>query len=95
MARYIKNGNLYRINVAYASRTMPYFIECEDMKDLYREVAYCVTNGEYVISVVHILPDGTTPRVKVLSDKNYKRILREIQKEAKPIGRAIVLGLGN
>ena len=84
MAKYIKNGTLYKIRGMYRSRFVVIDNEeyGEARKELFREVAKWIINGYPVGSVVEILADGTTPRVKVLSDKNFKRILREMQKEA-------------
>lgn len=76
MAREIK-GTLYKI-MGYSSAR---FIECENLNDLHRYVAEWLTKGFPVAYVAEVCADGTTPRVKVLSDKNFKRILRELQKE--------------
>lgn len=80
MVREIK-GTLYKITSYSSAR----FIECENLNDLHRYVAECLLHGYTVASVVEICADGTTPRVKVLSDKNFKRILREMQPKHPPI----------
>ena len=74
MAREIK-GTLYKIHGFTSSR----FVECENLNDLYRHIAEEYVLKGYPVSVVEVCADGTTPRVKVLSDKNFKRILRETQ----------------
>ena len=78
MAREI-NGTLYKIHGFTSSR----FVECENLHDLYRHIAEEYVLKGYPVSVAEVCADGTTPRVKVLSDKNFKRILREMQKEGK------------
>ena len=77
MAREIK-GTLYKIHSFTSSR----FVECESLNDLYRYIAAEYVLKGYPVSVAEVCADGTTPRVKVLSDRNFKRILREVQKEA-------------
>ena len=76
MAREIKE-TLYKIHGFTSNR----FVECESLNDLYRHIAEEYVLKGYPVSVAEVCADGTTPRVKVLSDKNFKRILREIQKE--------------
>lgn len=78
MAREIK-GTLYKIHGFTSSR----FVECENLNDLYHHIAEEYVLKGYPVSVAEVCADGTAPRVKVLSDKNFKRILRELQKEGK------------
>ena len=72
MAREI-NGTLYRIR-GYSG--VPHYVECENLYDLYCYIAeHWIMRGCPISSINRMDADGTTPKVAVLSNKNFKRIL--------------------
>lgn len=73
MARQIK-GRLYK--VTYTS-TWKIFVECESKQDLFNFIADEVKRGYIVASVNEIEPNGSSPRVNVKSNHEFKKILRE------------------
>lgn len=74
MARKIK-GVLYRISL----HGRHLFVECENKEDLFRYIAQITVYGCVVMSVTEMCYDGSTPKVKVFTDKEFKRILRSYQ----------------
>ena len=72
-------GNLYRINTI----TKTFFVEAYTLTDLYQYVAQKSIDGYYVLSVVELEANGSTPRVPVLSTKEYKSILDKLQRKNK------------
>jgi len=74
MLREIKEG-MFKINRVYGT---PYYVEASCEKELFIFVADKAAKGEIITSVSEIRLDGTTPKVKVLSDKRFKKILKDI-----------------
>lgn len=74
MAREI-NQKLYRVN--FYGVSSPYVVECCDLNDLYDYVAQKVSLGYICVSVSEICPDGSRPKVPVLTTKEYKKLLRQ------------------
>lgn len=76
MLREINTKNtLYKVNQMYGSS---YFVEASSKEELFVFVADKVSKGAIISSVSEIRLDGTTPKVKVLSDKRFKKILKDI-----------------
>ena len=76
MAREI-NGTLYRIR-GYSG--VPHYVECENLYDLYCYIAENWMMKGYPISSINRMDaDGTTPKVAVLTNKDFKRILSKYQ----------------
>lgn len=59
------------------------FIECSSKEDLFKYIANEIINGQIVTSVNEICKDGSTPKVKVHTDKEFKRILKQYQNPKK------------
>lgn len=57
------------------------FVECSSLQDLYDYVARRVAQGNICMSVSEVCPDGSLPKVSVLSTKEYKKILRGYLKQ--------------
>lgn len=70
---------LYRVNAI----TRTFFVEAPTLSDLYEFVANKAIEGNLIQSVVEINPDGTTPRISVLSTKEYKTILEKLRRKSK------------
>ena len=77
MIKEIKN-NLYKVRVYYGG---VHFIECDNLKELFK---YLIVNFElkgFIISNVNeILPNGASPKVAVKTNKEYKKLLKELSK---------------
>lgn len=73
MARTIK-GTIYKLTYTANWHT---FVECSSKEDLFRYIAEERVNGHIVTSVNEICKDGSTPKVKVYTDKEYKQILKQ------------------
>lgn len=74
MLQKIKN-NLYKIKFHYGTSQ---FVECDNIEDLFFYIATeLVPNGYVVSSVSEICVDGSTPKVKVFTDKRFKKILSD------------------
>ena len=74
MAHEIK-GTLYRIR-GYSG--IPHYVECDSAEDLYRYIAReWVIKGFPISSINRFDGDGSMPRVSVLTNKEFKRILKE------------------
>lgn len=56
----------------------PYFVEASSKEELFIFVADKVSKGAIINSVTEVRLDGSTPKVKVLSDKEFKKILKNI-----------------
>jgi len=76
----IKN-QLYKINTYGAGN--PIYVEASTKGELFEYVANRVIQGDIIVSVVAVYPDGTTPKIPVLTDKNYKAIYKELVRKAK------------
>lgn len=66
------NGNrIFRIKSqdGYAE-----FVECESLRDLHKYIALKWVFEKVLLSIVEIKYDGTTPKIKRLSLKEYKAI---------------------
>lgn len=77
MAREIK-GSIYKLTY---TATWHNLIECSCKQDLFEYVADEIIAGQIVTSVVEMCKDGSTPRVKVHTDKEFQKILKKKQKE--------------
>ena len=64
--------------MAYAA-TWHDFVECSSEEDLFKYIAKEVSNGQIVTSVNEICKDGSTPKVKVFTNKDFKRFLKQYQ----------------
>lgn len=74
MLREIKTKNtLYKVNQMYGS---PYFVEASSKEELFIFIADKVLKGAIINSVTEVRLDGSTPKVRVLSDKEFKKILK-------------------
>lgn len=74
MLREIKTKNtLYKVNQMYSSS---YFVEASSKEELFIFIADKVSKGAIINSVTEVRLDGSTPKVKVLSDKEFKKILK-------------------
>lgn len=73
MARRIE-GTIYRLTY---TATWHDYVECGSKEDLFKYVAQEVVNGQIVTSVNEMCKDGSTPKVKVHTDKEFKRILKQ------------------
>ena len=69
------NGRLYKVN----TMTKTFFVEAYTLMDLYQYVAQKAVDGYYVLSVTELESNGSTPRIPVLSTKEYKSILAKLQ----------------
>lgn len=74
MLREIKEG-MFKINRLYGT---PYYVEASSKEELFVFVADKVSKGAIISSVTEVRLDGSTPKVKVLSDKEFKKILKNI-----------------
>lgn len=75
MVREIK-GVIYRLTYALTSHS---FIECSSEDELFRYIAQEVIDGQIITSVHKVCKDGSTPKVKVHTDKEFKKILKMYQ----------------
>ena len=76
MLREIKTKNtLYKVNQMYSPS---YFVEASSKEELFIFVADKVSKGAIINSVTEVCLDGSTPKVQVLSDKEFKKILKNI-----------------
>lgn len=76
MLREIKTKNtLYKVNQMYSPS---YFVEASSKEELFIFIADKVSKGAIINSVSEVCLDGSTPKVKVLSDKEFKKILKNI-----------------
>lgn len=75
MARRIE-GTIYRLTY---TATLHDYLECSSKEDLFKYVVREVVNGQVVTSVNEMRKDGSTPKVKVHTDKDFKRILKQYQ----------------
>ena len=76
MAREI-NGIVYRIR-GYSG--VPHYVECENLYDLYCYIAENWVMKNYPISSVNRMnADGTTPKVALRANEDFKRILSKYQ----------------
>ena len=73
MAREIK-GSIYKLTYTAIWNN---FVECSSKQDLFEYVADEIMAGQIVTSVVEMCKDGSTPRVRVHTDKEFQKILKE------------------
>lgn len=82
MARQIK-GIIFKIqyDVSWSGN----YVECQNLTDLFDYLAEQQLKGYVFLNVTQICNDGSTPRVAVRSNSEFKRILKEktAQKEDK------------
>lgn len=83
MARRIE-GTIYRLTYDACFHA---FVECSSEEDLFKCVAQEIVNGCVVTAVNEIRRDGSTPRVKVHTNKEFKRILKQYQNPPEVIMR--------
>lgn len=75
MARRIE-GTIYKITYTALWHD---FVECSSKEDLFKYVAKEIINGQVVTSVNEMCKDGSTPKVKIHTDKDFKKILKQYQ----------------
>ena len=78
MAKEIK-GCLYKVEFLFDYR----FVECKDMTELFEYLSDRAVSGDDFYGVNEIRLDGSTPRVAVKTIPEYKKILKEKQKNLK------------
>ena len=61
------------------------FVECSSKEDLFKYIAKEIVNGQVVTSVNEICKDGSTPKIKIYTDKDFKKILKQYQNPQKNI----------
>ena len=76
MAKKIE-GTIYKLTY---TATWHEFVECSSKQDLFEYIAKENAKGYGITAVNEIQKDGKTPRVKFLTDKDFKRVLRCYQK---------------
>lgn len=74
MAREIK-GSIYKLTY---TATWHNLVECSSKQDLFEYVAKEIVAGQFVTGVVEMCKDGSTPRIKVHTDKEFKKILNQM-----------------
>lgn len=79
MARLIE-GILYRLTLG---PTYHWVVECESKQDLFELIAKRTLMGDIIVGVNELCKDGSTPRVKVYTDKEYKAIYKRLAQEFK------------
>ena len=80
MARRIE-GTVYRLTY---TATWHDFIECNSLEELFEYVAREeVINGRTVASVNEMCKDGSSPKIKVRTDKKFKQILKKYESPSK------------
>ena len=75
MTRVIE-GTIYRLSY---TATWHVLVECSSKQALFEYVAEEIVRGHLVTSVAEMCKDGSTPRVKVHTDKEFKKILKARQ----------------
>ena len=80
MARVIEK-ELYRLNVYGICGAV--YVEAENKEDLFKYIAERVLKGQIIQSVNKFKYDGKTPKVAVFTDKEYKRIYKELSNKQK------------
>lgn len=76
MTRVIE-GTIYKLSYTSSWHIL---IECSSKQALFEYIADEIMNGRIVSGVVEVRKDGTTPRVRVHTNREFKRILKERQK---------------
>lgn len=76
MARRIE-GTIFRLTY---TATWNDYVECSSIEDLFKYIAQEYINGQIITSVNEVCKDGKTPKIKVFTDSNFKKILREMKK---------------
>lgn len=67
-------GQLYKIR-CYSGVIR--YVECTTINDLYRYIAEKTVEGYAITSVNLMCDDGSTPKIRLFSDKDFKRILSQ------------------
>ncbi|MBQ7818557.1 MAG: hypothetical protein IJ341_02550 [Bacteroidales bacterium] len=67
---------LYMVN--FYGCANQHFVEAKTIEDLFEYVAKRTLKGDIFFSAKEICKDGSTPKVKVLTDKRYKEILKRL-----------------
>lgn len=83
MAKKIE-GTIYKLTY---TATWHEFVECSSKQDLFEYIAKENAKGYGVTAVNEIQKDGKTPRVKFLTDEDFKRVLRRYQKAKEHKGK--------
>lgn len=76
MARRIE-GTIFRLTY---TATWHDYVECSSIEDLFKYIALEYINGQIITSVNEVRKDGRTPKIKVFTDSNFRKILREMKK---------------
>lgn len=71
------NETLYRIRT-YTG--VIHFVECDSVKELYRYVIDLQLKGYVITSINRMDSDGSTPKIAVFTNKEYKKLLTEMRK---------------
>lgn len=80
MARKIK-GILYCIK---GESGIPYYVECSDKTDLFMFIAKeYVVKGRIVSTVTQLCSDGSSPKVRVLTDPEFKKTINKVKENKK------------
>lgn len=72
-------GQMYQVTLYGCSNK--HFIECDDITDLFEYCAREIIKGAIFMSAKEINKDGSTPKVKVQTDKRFKEIYKRLLKE--------------
>lgn len=73
------NWPLYKVKTTHSA----FIIEAPTVADLYWYVAKKGLEGNIITSVVEIKPNGSTPKIPVLSTKEYKAIHKALYEKNK------------
>ena len=66
------------------------YVEAENKNDLYRFIAVQILRSNWIVSsVTQLAANGTTPRVKVLTDPAFKAIYRAVRREFEEARRVL------
>lgn len=69
-------GTLYMVH--FYGVANQHFVEAQTIEGLFEYVANHVIEGDIFFSAKEIRKDGSTPKVKVQTDKRYKEILKRL-----------------
>lgn len=75
MARVIEK-QLYKLNIYGICGAV--YVEAENKEDLFKHIAERVLKGQIIQSVNKLEYDGKTPKVAVFTDKEYRKIYKEL-----------------
>lgn len=73
-------GTIYRLTYFATVRS---FVECGSQKELFEYIAQELIDGRIVVGVNEMCKDGSTPKVKVFTDRDFKKILKSYKNPKK------------